>query len=148
MAEARIVYFPVGRVILKMPTMRNAIETHRERYGIVWLAAIVSAVVALGGNSFAVYKAWDSKADKDYVHSELLEFGSKMDMRFTRTEQTLIRVLGGQIAAELDRLAGMRCRSPSARDLVETIRRLKDEYFIQAGRVYVNPTCEELGVGG
>jgi len=126
-----------------MEAMREQLDKHREKYGVVWLAATASALVAFGGNTFAVYKAWDSKADKEYVQATLREYDAQISTRYSGLENKIDRILVNQIRAELMELYEQRCTTGS-RAFDDTIRRLEDEYRLLTGSEFRRPSCGEF----
>ena len=117
--------------------MREQIQQHRQKYGIVWLAATASALVAFGGNTFAVYKAWDSKADKVFVQQTVTAAENRLDGKVNK-------ILAYQIRAELMQLYEQKCRSQS-NGFDRTINRLEDEYRLYSGGMeFRRPDCDEF----
>ena len=119
-------------------------ESHRERYGIVWAAAIVSAVMTIGGSTLVVTRAWDGKASKVYVDNAMAFHISEEKKIYEELKLSVDAILAGQLRAELDRLYTYRCRDKDNHSLDETIRRLEVDYREIMGFSYVKPTCREL----
>jgi len=123
----------------------------------MWLAATVAAAVTLVGNVGDTYRQYDNLATdsevaevmathKTEMAAAVAEWDKAQDVRVAGLEEKLDRLIVGQarknLGDELANLYRVKCRT-GARDLDDSIDRLRRQYRAEVHENYQVKTCDE-----
>ena len=136
-----------------MVTRSEAIHTHKQKYGVMYMITFVGAIIPVltfGGfilNSFSNLATELELTAAITTHSAA-GMHPAATLAVAEVDSKLNSILAGQVRERIEKLLVVICHNPDMRaSLRDTLLSLESDYRKLTGERWNEPSCAQLGVG-